>query len=159
MAIVLKNPRFSGLDQDPASPSYGSHISGALTGYALYSPSTVAGDEVVPAVVPQIPAIILADTAAGGADVDIVVPYACRLLFVLGYKVGAGDAGCQVEVFNGSDLIGTIDCDATANQSLSMGDRDATYADFAAGDTLTLTPTDAGTGDAATTLQLFVVKL
>lgn len=159
MAIDLKNPRFSGVDQDPASATFGNHVAGALTGYALYSPSESPQNEGVPSVLPVLPCVLPADTAALGADVDIVLPFACRLLYVLGYKNGAGDTGCQVELFNGSDLIGTIDCDVTDKAFLTMGDRDPAYIDLAAGDTLTLTPTNAGTGDAAASLLIHLQRL
>jgi hypothetical protein len=157
MAIVVKNPRFSGLDQDPASASYGTHVSAALTGFALYSPSIATGDELVPDVIPQIPAVLYADVAAGGVDVDIVLPYACSVQIAVGYKVGAGGAGSQVELFNGADLIGTIDCNVADKAFLSLADRDPAHIVFAAGDTLTLTPTD-GAADAACALQVTILK-
>mgnify|MGYP007090084939 CR=1 FL=1 len=159
MAFALQNPRFSGANQNPAGDQYGAHIAGALTGYALYSPSESPSNEAVPAVLPVIPAILPVAVAAGGTDVDVVLPFACRVLLALGYKVGAGDTGCQVELFNGADLIGTIDCDASAKAFVSLGDCDLAYVDFAAGDTLKFTPTDAGTGDAACQLQVFLQRL
>lgn len=159
MAIELKNPRFSGVDQDPNSATFGNHIAGALTGFALYSPSESPQNEGIPSVLPVLPCVLPAATAAGGVDVDIVLPFACRLLYVLGYKVGAGDTGCQIELFKASDLIGTIDCDTTDKSFITMGDRDPAYIDFAAGDTLTLTPTDAGTGDAAASLLIHLQRL
>lgn len=159
MAIELKNPRFSGVDQDPSSPTFGTHIAGALTGFALYSPSESPLNEGIPVVLPVLTCTLPVSVPAGGTPFDVALPFSCRILFVLGYKVGAGDTGCEIELLNGSDSIGIVDADAPANSFLTMGGRDATYADFAAGDLLTVSPTDAGTGDAAATLYIQLQRL
>lgn len=86
------------------------------------------------------PATFTLELVCGASgSVSIPIPFACKLVSVLGYKDGAGGAGDKVSILRNADLIGEVDCDAADEAFVSLGSRDAANAAFREGDSLVAT--------------------